>query len=322
MEKMCECAKKYSRQILTRSLCLRKYKNPEKIMEDLISKLNALKGRTIDESTIAELMRGANSQTEPQSHYTRSQGARNAEFESVDDLVVASRAAELELESIQRYFSTKQSGKLTGVDGLADEEVSSDSEDEAFQSKLTSERSYLDEVLARNSMVTVREDENDDASTAEPPSDALVSSECFASIPTTVIVPSGSCFIDLGKILSVVDGMYIIGKKPLGELLPHPVSSNEVACDVETLVFLNETDPLLVVGVVVDTLGTVENPFHLVLITQADIRTSPDTLIGKSVCTLETHANVVEIDQIDGAVHIKGAPQICDEYDGDDSEED
>ena len=288
------------------------------LMDELIAKLNALKGRTIDENTIAELMRGSVDEATGPIQQTHRQGFVDTGVDSVDDLIVASRAAELELQSLRRYFTTNKQGSLVGVDGLADEELSSDSEDESIQQKYEGEKSYLDEVLGRNSMVTIQDDEKDETSTTEPVNDSIIASECLDSLPTSVIVPAGSCFIDLGKILSLVDGMFIIGTKPLEELLAgtgdNSSSAPPAACDVETLVFLTGTDPLVVIGVVVDTLGTVENPYHLVLITQPEYRTNPSILggmIGQSVCTLDTHANVVELDHQIGGVCIRGAPQIC-----------
>ena len=287
-------------------------------MDELIAKLNALKGRTIDENTIAELMRDTNSGVQASQNLDQQRNFIEPGVECVDDLVVASRAAELELQSLRRYFTNDNPGKLTGIDGLANEVLSSDSEDEVVQLKNANEKSYLDEVLGRNSMVTIQDDEKEEASIMETTTDSIVPTEYLDALPTSVVVPAGSRFIDLGKILSLVDGMFIIGSKPLDMLLSGDCDSKPSdlppACDVETLVFCPGTDPLVVIGVVVDTLGTVENPYHLVLVTQPEYRSNPsllESMIGQSVCTLSTHANVVEVDQIDGAVCIRGAPQIC-----------
>jgi len=296
-------------------------------MDELIAKLNALKGRTIDENTIAELMKDSAQSDETTNSFRSTEDQKYSGTESCDDLIVASRAAELELESIRRYFSSNASSKRGGVDGLKDEDLSSDSEDEILNSTFASEKSYLDEVLTRNSLVTVADDDNQDSTTVEQPvpCDSIVSSETLDAIPTSVIVPSGARFIDLGRILSVVDGMYIIGTRPLSELASGEANPLELppACDVETLVFLSDSEPLKVVGMVIDTLGTIENPYHLVLITQPEFRTGDfEKLIGHSVCTLDTHANIVQVDRVDGVIGIRGAPQLCDQEDEVDEDSD
>ena len=69
-------------------------------------------------------------------------------------------------------------------------------------------------------------------------------------------------------------------------------TSCSAACEVESLVFLADSEPLTVVGMVVDVLGTARSPIHLVLITNKQLVSqlgSASKLVASRVCTIYTH---------------------------------
>jgi hypothetical protein len=294
-------------------------------MENLLEKLQSLKGTTVDDDLISRLMaEAALSQTRGHASETRGPGfediCRN-ESEHVDDLLIASRAAELELESMRRYFPASNQTKRVGIDGLQDEELSSDSEDEVDEVK-ASEETILDKLLAKNSMVPIQDDD-DDVETSEE----LATELDMSHIPSTVVVPYGSHFIPLGKIISLVDGLLVIGEVNPAEIEPSdPAPKHSVACDIESMVFLAGSDPLEVVGMIVDTLGTVQHPMHLVLVSNKSLigrLKESKSLLGASVCTLSSHSRRVEIDAIGGHLAIRGSPQLAEleDYDDDGADE-
>ena len=291
-------------------------------MDDLIAKLNALKGQTIDDATIASLLsdggakfakEGSSAQNQPSFH-------PNREFVgSVDDLVVASRAAELELDSIRRYFQRSGPTSKQGIDGLADEDLSLDSDDDILADVNSSKISNLDKILASNSMIAIPDDEG----ISNPLEESLISFPTIdtevSSIPQSVIISHGARVVELGEVQSMVDGMLVIGYAPLDQIdITSSHNRNEpspAVCDVESLVFISGSSPLTVIGMVVDTLGTVYYPFHLVVLTNKDALSAKE-IIGLPVCTISTHARLIEIDDVGGNVVIRGAPQICDYDDG------
>jgi hypothetical protein len=131
-------------------------------MEELIAKLNSLKGQKIDDATIAELLGGCK---EPSVDYANQKNVTGTikssqDIGSVDDLVIASRAAELEMESMRRYFKREGSMRIQGLDGLADEPLSSESEDEILPCDIIGEEtSRLDKILAGNSLEVIPDDD-------------------------------------------------------------------------------------------------------------------------------------------------------------------
>jgi hypothetical protein len=295
-------------------------------MENLLEKLQSLKGTTIDDEMIARLLSEASVSVRPADRpESESVGfddiCRNG-TDHVDDILIASRAAELEMESMRRYFPRANQTKRMGIDGLQDEDLSSDSEDEVDEIN-TTECSILDKLLADNSMVTVKDDEDDLVASEE-----LAGNEVDMShIPSSLVVPYGSQFIPLGKILSIVDGLLVIGElNPVQLEGENQQATNPVACDVESMVFLSGSDPLEVVGMIVDTLGTVQHPMHLVLVSNKDMikrLIESNELLGASVCTLSSHSKIVEIDAIGGHLAIRGSPQLAEleDYDDDGAED-
>ena len=289
-------------------------------MDNLLEKLQALRGATIDDNMIAQLLAASAGSLEGVTRNQAPSGSTRLGFEdsnSVDDLLIASRAAEMELESMRRYFKTPDSNTRRGLDGLADEDVSSDSDDEVSQECKSVEKSTLDKILAKNALVPLNDAEEDDVVAEEQ---AEVGEVDFSSVPRTIMVPYGAKFIPLGKIHSVVDGLLVISDSDPVNETGHPQTQSGVACDVESLVFLSDSNPLTVIGMVVDTLGTVKCPIHLVLVTNKEDfsqLTSKGSLVGTSVCTLSSHAKVVEVDEVCGQAVIRGAPQLID-YEGDD----
>ena len=286
-------------------------------MENLLEKLQSLKGVTIDDEMISQLLQAAKASTVSEASVPEGFDdiCRNGN-DHVDDILIASRAAELELESMRRYFSRPSATTVQGIDGLKDEDLSSDSDDEIAETK-TVEESVLDKLLAKNSMVAINDDEEETHSADD------VSAEVDMShIPTTLVIPYGSQFIPLGKVISVVDNLLVIGEiNPVEAAEVGNTSSGSVACDVESMVFLAGSEPLEVIGMIVDTLGTVRHPMHLVLVSNkglVDRLKASDKLIGAAVCTLTSHSRLVEVDQIGGHLAIRGCPQVAELEDYDD----
>ena len=285
--------------------------------------LQSLKGKTLDDKSIADLIKALesdNSAARKASEVIHHHAAgSSADIHSVDDLVIASQAAEMEFASIKRYFSSQTSTSAGGIDGLADEDLSSDSEDEVIINH-KKEVSVLDAILSKNSMKTVDDDGKDEVcsdvdTTVEPVAD-------LSSVPSTVVVPFGAKKISLGKVQSVVDGLLVIAEFGISDT---PTEAERIAhaqvvsaCDIESLVFLEGSEPLSVIGMIVDILGTVKNPMHLVLVTnKAMVDELSSNLIGARMCTFDSHSRMVEVDEIGGTTVIRGVPQICDD-DGDD----
>jgi hypothetical protein len=78
--------------------------------------------------------------------------------------------------------------------------------------------------------------------------------------------------------------MLVIGHSALDNIsedLRNTSTQLPSVCDVESLVFLSGTDPLTVIGMVVDTLGTVYNPYHLVIITNQQAVDSIKNELGR-----------------------------------------
>jgi hypothetical protein len=291
-------------------------------MENLLEKLHALKGATIDDETIAQLLRIASSNAEA-THSTpvSFEDICKNEQDHVDDLVIASRAAEIELQSMRRYFSTRASPGIRGKDGLADEELSSDSDVETAQCQ-TPETSSLDKLLLKNGLTKV----NDDEEPLDTEEALKVDEIDLGHIPVTVVIPYGSNFIPLGKIISVVDNLLVIGEGNPIDIQSSPHAEGSIAVEPESMVFLAGSDPLQVVGMVVDTLGTVHQPMHLVVVSNKALISKlkeSDSLIGAPMCTLSSHSRMVEIDNIGGYMSIKGSPQIAEleDYDDDGADE-
>ena len=287
-------------------------------MEDLFAKLQALRGATIDDATIAQLLASSASavpESAAPSYAVEHHGGRMDGSHSVDDLLIASKAAEMELESMRRYFNTPAHGSRGGVDGLQDEDVSSDSDDDVLNECKAKELSVLDKLLTKNNFVTVADDEDEEPKEANEVDDVDVS-----HVPTSVVMPFGARMIPLGSVQSVVDGMLVIGDINLLDVKPDTTSCS-AACEVESLVFLADSEPLTVVGMVVDVLGTVRSPIHLVLITNKQLVSqlgSASKLVASRVCTIDTHSKQVEIDEVNGQATIRGSPQILGLEDGDD----
>lgn len=282
---------------------------------DLASKLQSLKGAVLDEETIAQLIAASASVSRQnlRTHHTESHHHYMEDGQnSVDDLLVASRAAEMELDSMRRYFPTPSRKTGVGIDGLADEELSPDSEDEIVNEIHQVEKSALDKILAKNSMIAVVDGEEEDDEDAD-----FLAGADLSNVPTSVVVPDGAKFVDLGKIQYQVDGLLVIGEVNVHEESFSVRCSGSVptACDVESLVCLKDSEPLTVIGMVVDTLGSVKQPMHLVLVTNKELisrLSSENSLIGAQVCTIDSHSKLVEIDEIDGSTVIRGAPQLGD----------
>ena len=290
-------------------------------MDSLIEKLQSLKGATIDDEVIANLLlQAASSSKTPEPASKKISGfvdiCRN-DSDHVDDILVASRAAELEFESMKRYVPKPQQPRIVGIDGLRDEELSSDSDDELNHHK-GAEESILDKLLSKNSLVAV----NDDDEAVEASADVEQEELDLSHIPMSVVVPYGAQYVPLGKILSVVDGLLVIGESnPLEVDTQSPPKSSLVACDVESMVFLAGSNPLEVIGMIVDTMGTVHYPMHLVLVSNKALLTrlqESNQLLGAAVCTLTSHAKIVEIDSIGGHLAIRGSPQLAELEDCDD----
>ena len=286
-------------------------------MENL---LQSLRGATLDDTMIAKLMAAAAGSISQQLQSSNSPDddlIYGEDVHQVDDLIVASKAAEMELQSMRRYFATPERAPRRGIDGLADEELSSDSDDEIVAECKQAELSVLDKILAKNSLVGVA----DDAEEAEPEEGAGNMPD-LSSVPTSVMVPYGAKRISLGKVQSQVDGLLVISEVNLMETESvKPDAGDSAACDVESLVFLSDSEPLSVIGMVVDTLGSVRFPMHLVLVTNMELvaqLSAKGELIGASVCTMDSHCRMVEVDEVDGTAVIKGAPQIGDIDDCDD----
>jgi hypothetical protein len=113
----------------------------------------------------------------------------------------------------------------------------------------------------------------------------------------------------------------VIGEVNLAEAIKSDSTSASAACEVESLVFLVDSEPLAVVGMVVDPLGTMRNPLHLVLITNKKLVVSmgsADKLVGARVCTIDSHSKQVDVDEVNGQAIIRGSPQLLDYEDGDD----
>ena len=290
-------------------------------MDELLLKLQALRGTTIDDKMISDLLNGLPENISDASIAATEKGGSQVlvdDSHSVDDLLIASKAAEMEFESMRRYFSTPERPRTAGIDGLKDEDVSSDSDDEVIRECSKAENSNLDKLLAKNSLVYVNDEEEADTVAENNENTDGVD---LSSVPQTIMVPYGAKFIPLGTIQSVVDGLLVISEGNLIEDNASASNNERVACDVESLVFIANSNPLTVIGMIVDTLGTVKNPIHLVVVTNRDqfsLLSSTDSLIGSSVCTLSSHAKVVEIDDICGQAVIKGSPQLVDYEDGDD----
>jgi hypothetical protein len=247
------------------------------------------------------------------------------EEESVDDIIVASKAAELELMAMKRYFTTGGIRSGQGIDGLADEDLSSSSDEEDVAPAQTPSKSSLDALLAKNSLVAM-DDAGSDLGEDECGLQSLPE-ESLEAIPKTMVVPYGSKNMSLGFVQSIVDGFLVIGHKPLA--FPEDeensstaiVTSEYVACDVESMVFLAGSDPLEVLGLIVDTLGSTKNPMHLVLVTNKPLvaqLTASSTLIGSKVCTIDSHCRVVEVNELNGSTYLNGVPQLADEDQFDD----
>ncbi len=241
------------------------------------------------------------------------------ETETVDDLVVAGRSAELELQSMKRYFSVGGARARGGIDGLADEIMSSSSDDENVATTPDANKSSLDALLAKHSMVGV-DNADSDVDEAEGALQTIPD-ENLEMIPKSVVVPYGSRYISLGKVHGMVDGFLVIGHR---ELSDSDIQSDFrpchdfVACDVESLVFLSGSDPLPVLGMVVDTLGSTKNPMHLVLVTNKPLLQElerDNRLTGAEVCTIESHCRVVEVNEINGSTLVNGMPQLQDDQD-------
>lgn len=290
-------------------------------MDNLIEKLQALRGSTIDDKVIAELLSFSQSVIGNDTSQNSGTG-RNLvsidECNSVDDLLIASRAAELELDSMRRYFQTPQSFRTRGIDGLIDEVCSSDSDDDVVQECKEAEKSALDKLLAKNSLLSVNDaEEEEQAEISSTKADEVD----VSSVPRTIMVPYGAKYIPLGKIQSVVDGLLVISEGNIMNEIVADARSEKVACEVESLVFISDSNPLTVIGMIVDTLGTVKNPIHLVLVTNKEDfaeLSGKGSLVGTSVCTLTSHAKIVEVDEISGQAVIKGSPQLMDYEEGDD----
>lgn len=296
-------------------------------MENLFQKLQSLKGATLDEETIAQLIAAAARSEQSISSDVKHVTGAEVDNQHVDDIVVAQRAAEMELESMRRYFQTPDANRRRGVDGLQDEILSSDSEDDIVSQCMKSEKSALDKLLSKNALVAIPDDECDEINDADDKEEVDLS-----HVPSTVVVPYGAQFIGLGTIQSVVDGLLVIGNfNPVEEPSPSDRRSSEsVACDVESMVFLEGSDPLEVVGMIVDILGTVNNPLHLVIVSNKSVVSqlqAEGKLIGAKVCTLSSHSRRVEVDEFAGQLAIRGSPQLaeledCDDDGADDDEAD
>jgi hypothetical protein len=290
-------------------------------MDNLLEKLQSLKGVTIDDNMITQLLQAAQSSAGKSPVRAGFDDICRSDVDHVDDILVASRAAELELESMRRYFSNPSAKEAQGIDGLADEDLSSDSEDESLE--LKAEESVLDKLLAKNSMVAINDEEEETQSV-----DDLATDVDMSHIPTTVVIPYGAQFVPLGKVISVVDNLLVIGEvNPVEAVGSEAVPTHSVACDVESMVFLAGSEALEVVGMIVDTLGTVRHPMHLVLVSNKALierLKSSSQLIGTSVCSLTSHSRVVEVDQIGGHLAIRGCPQIAEleDYDDDGADDD
>jgi hypothetical protein len=290
-------------------------------MEDLFRKLQSLKGETLDDATIAQLIAAANgTQSLPpvkeEEPFDWNGIAPNSN-EHVDDLLIASRAAELELASMRRYFQTPNAVKVGGIDGLEDEDLSSDTDDDTVLKEcVIAEKSALDKLLSKNSLVSVQDDEVDSA----PGSNDGLQID-LSHVPSTVVVPYGAQFIPLGQVQSTVDGLLVIGATNVMETEASGKHRNGVACDVESMVFLEGSEPLEVLGMIVDTLGTVANPLHLVLVSNKSLVArleSENGLVGAKVCTLTSHSKVIEVDEFAGQLAIRGCPQLAELEDCDD----
>ena len=287
-------------------------------MENLLAKLQALRGTTIDDATIAELIASSVTESSKLNDIPEDDSVSHigANTQSVDDLLIASKAAEMELESMRRYFNTPDRCRREGVDGLQDEDVSSDSDDDVLNECKAKELSDLDKLLSKNSLVVIADDDEEESKEANEVDDVDVS-----HLPTSVVMPYGARLIPLGTVQSVVDGMLVIGEVNLVEASETERLATHAACEVESLVFLAGSDPLTVVGMVVDTLGTVKSPLHLVLITNKDLVStlgSSASLVGRHVCTIDTHSKQVEVDEVNGQTMIRGSPQLLELEDGDD----
>ena len=290
-------------------------------MEDLFRKLQSLKGETLDDATIAQLLAAASASqsllpVKEEEPFDWNRITPNSN-EHVDDLLIASRAAEMELASMRRYFQTPNAVKVGGIDGLKDEDLSSDSDDDAVLNEcVMAEKSALDKLLAKNSLVSVQDDEVDSAPGSE---DGLQVD--LSHVPSTVVVPYGAQFISLGQVQSTVDGLLVIGATNMMETEATEKRSNGVACDVESMVFLEGSEPLEVLGMIVDTLGTVANPLHLVLVSNKTLVArleAESRLVGAKVCTLTSHSKVIEVDEFAGQLAIRGCPQLAELEDCDD----
>jgi hypothetical protein len=293
---------------------------------DLLAKLEALKGATLDDAAIAELMAAAGRSKEgPNTLITTPKDSNSHEMDqhSVDDLLVASRAAEMELASLKRYFNNPRAVSGSGVDGLADEILSSDSDDEVEFECKNSDKSALDKLLEKNSLTAIGDDEGE-----QNEESAFLDEIDTLNIPTSVMIPYGARIINLGTVQAVVDGLLVIGEvNPLDEAITG-ASTTGTACEVESLVFLSDSEPFTVVGMIVDTLGSVKRPMHLVLVSNKDLLLklkSVNDLVGRSVCTIDSHSKLVEIDECGDNTFIKGAPQLgyyedCDDDGADDDD--
>ena len=189
------------------------------------------------------------------------------------------------------------------------------SDDDVLNECNDKERSVLDKLLTKNNFVTVADDEDEEPKEANEVDDVDVS-----HVPTNVVMPLGARMIPLGSVQSVVDGMLVSGDIDLLDVKPDTTSCS-AACEVESLVFLADSEPLTVVGMIVDVLGTARSPIHLVLITNKQLVSqlgSASKLVASRVCTIYTHSKQVEIDEVNGQATIRGSPQILVLEDGDD----
>jgi hypothetical protein len=81
---------------------------------------------------------------------------------------------------------------------------------------------------------------------------------------------------------------------------------------------------------IVDILGTVKNPLHLVIVSNKSVVSrlkEEGKLVGSKVCTLSSHSRRVEVDEFAGQLAIRGSPQLaeledCDDDGADDEEAD
>ena len=239
----------------------------------LLSVLQALQGQTIT----PELLQSLVSTTPP-----------TEDDQSVDDLLIAQQVAEHD----KMILAAMNAASLpTGprppcvLDPFADMDFSDSEGEEDSQTQHKEQSASLDALLKKHNLHSTVEQSEGNASETED----LVDPEIFTTAPQWL--PQGEPEIFAGYIDSLLEK----GKLAV-------ISGGPTALDVGTSLALGNAPDRAVIAVVVDTFGSVSAP--LLLAVARDSFT--EELIGRSLITVASQAQVILLDEANGVFAIRG----------------